>query len=75
MKHLIKYKIFESDSWAGSLYAYDKRIVPVETDSVIEPRKTFSLTCSDCGTNFDSFIPDGPCKNCGSENVKSGLTS
>lgn len=61
--------ISESDSWAGSLYAYDKRVVPVETDSVIVPRKMYSLNCNDCGVVFDSFIIDGPCKNCGSENT------
>jgi rRNA maturation endonuclease Nob1 len=75
MRHLKTYNLFESDSWAGSLYAYNSKIAPIEADPVIEPRKTYTLSCEDCGVDFESFIIDGVCKKCGSENVKSGLTS
>lgn len=68
MRYLKTYDIFESDSWAGSLYAYDKSIVPVQSD-VMVPRKTFALNCNDCGISFDSFTIEDICKNCGSENT------
>lgn len=69
MQHL---KLFnESDSWAGSLYAYNTRMVPVESQVLI-PEKTFSYKCNDCDTEFYAFKTDIiKCKRCQSENVKS----
>lgn len=67
MRYLKTYNLFESDSWAGSLYAYNKSIVYNTTEE--KPRETFSFTCGDCGVEFSAFTPESICKNCGSENT------
>lgn len=61
----------ESDSWAGSLYAYDRYWKKSNTPTEIvelPTRKVSHYRCNDCGVDFDSFIKE--CTNCKSDNVE-----
>ena len=71
MNYLRSYKQFESDSWAGSLYAYDNS-TPGKHQSDIPTEDLFTVNsylfkCDDCHVEFYS-INKGICKNCKSEN-------
>jgi DNA-directed RNA polymerase subunit RPC12/RpoP len=77
MYHLKRFRQFESDSWAGSLYAYDKTIPgkfyqpnPGQ-DQIFDPEETTHYTCNDCGLGFYAFSKtNARCKYCSSKNVK-----
>lgn len=65
------YEIEESDSWAGSLYAYDTKGFGTSKSYVIEElpvKKTTHYKCNNCGIKFHSFIEE--CKKCGSEDIE-----
>lgn len=59
----------ESDSWAGSLYAYDKFWKQSNRGETVElpSKQTTHYKCNDCGVEFRSFT--GECINCKSNNV------
>ena len=61
--------IDESDSWAGSLYAYDKFWKKSNRGEIVElpTKQTTHYKCNDCGIEFRSFT--GECVNCKSDNV------
>ncbi len=73
MKYLKRF--IESDSWAGSLYAYKRGINDrphnIEVNGVIPTAKLFPFGCNYCGTDFDSLNYDeDECKACGSNNIE-----
>jgi hypothetical protein len=73
MKYLKRFN--ESDTWAGSLYAYKRGINDkpntIEVGGVVPGIKLFPFSCNDCGTDFDSLNYDeDECKACGSNNIE-----
>ena len=71
MKYIKTYHLFEADSWAGSLYAYDRGLNDkpraVDTNDIFRESIPTHYDGNDCGIEFFSFSP--VCKNCKSENV------
>jgi len=65
MKHLK-----ESDSWAGSNYAYTKAITTNKTD-ILKVGEPVSYNCDSCGFDFFTYNKDEDyCTLCGSEDIK-----
>jgi hypothetical protein len=66
MKYLKRFN--ESDSWAGSLYAYNNPIPPSRgIDQVPIPNhEAHPYRCKDCDMKFYSLDDDIVCLNCGS---------
>jgi hypothetical protein len=66
MKYLKRFN--ESDSWAGSLYAYHNPIPPSRgLDQVPIPnQEAHPYKCKDCDMEFYSLDGDIVCLNCGS---------
>ena len=66
MKYLNRFN--ESDSWAGSLYAYHNPIPPSRgVDQFEAPsHKAHPYKCKDCDMEFYSLDNDIVCLNCGS---------
>ena len=54
-------KFTESDSWAGSLLAYDRHLLPVE-NRVLPQKTTISYLCNNCGFNF--LVYNNSVENC-----------
>ena len=64
MKYLKKFN--ETDSWAGSLYAYNNPIAPKNGNDGFEYpyKKIFSFKCNNCDTEFESFGDEDVEINC-----------
>ena len=76
MKYLKSFT--ESDSWMGSLYAYNNPIPPKNGNDGFEYpyKKVFSFKCNNCNTEFDTFgSEDGEinCVACDSTDVEKYL--
>lgn len=71
MKYLKSF--FEADAWAGSLLAYDKRIVSRE-DKVIPDSKKIEYRCDNCHFEFYVYNKEVEnCSVCGSKNISKSL--
>lgn len=70
MKYLKRFN--ETDSWAGSLYAYSNPIPPKRgPDEFNYPLKqTYLYKCEECGVESYCFKEEVICASCGSENLK-----
>jgi hypothetical protein len=79
MKYLKRFN--ESDSWAGSIYAYGdtpKTISDMNpftqerkpTDLVLPKRKTYPYKCLECEVESYCFKDEVICASCGSENLE-----
>ena len=66
MKYLKRFN--ESDSWAGSLYAYHNPIPPSRgvDQFTIPSHESHPYKCKDCDMEFYSLDDDIVCLNCGS---------
>ena len=65
MKYLKKFN--ETDSWAGSLYAYSNPVPPKRGNNGFEYypyKKLFSFMCNNCNTEFDTFGDEDGEINC-----------
>ena len=60
----------ESDSWAGSNYAYNQTIVPRNTE-IFKVNDPISYKCDSCEFEFFTYTKDQDyCTLCGSEDIK-----
>jgi rRNA maturation endonuclease Nob1 len=64
MKHLR-----ESDSFAGSNYAYTTAITTNKTD-ILKVGEPISYNCDDCRFDFFTYEDEEFCTLCGSQNIK-----
>lgn len=68
MKYLFKF--LESDSWAGSIYAYDKKAV-AQTSEIFPPKMKWSFKCGDCNNDFFTYNQsETNCPICDSEYIE-----
>ena len=70
MKYLKKFN--ESDSWAGSIYAYGNSVTPPKGDDqvTLPTHQAHPHKCKDCDMEFYSLDGDIVCLNCGSTNYE-----
>jgi hypothetical protein len=70
MKYLKKFN--ESDSWAGSIYAYGNSVTPPKGDDqvTLPTHQAHPHKCKDCDMEFYSLDDDIVCLNCGSTNYE-----
>lgn len=66
MKYLKSF--LESDAWTGSIYAYDKRIVSVNSQ-IFPQKERWSYKCNDCEFEFFTYNKVNCCEVCDSENI------
>ncbi len=68
MKHLFKF--LESDTWAGSSYAYDKKIVS-QISEIFPPKVKWFWKCCDCNNEFFTYNKvESNCPICDSEYIE-----
>lgn len=68
MKYL--YKFLESDVWAGSIYAYDKKTFPQQSE-IISPKIKWFYKCEDCKSEFFTYNKsESNCPICDSEYIE-----
>jgi hypothetical protein len=70
MKYLRKFS--ESDSWAGSIYAYSNSVPPPRGNDRFDlpTHQAHPYKCKDCDMEFYSLDDDIVCLNCGSTNYE-----